>query len=59
MTTPTQADRRPLPSYARDEEHAAEITAHIRRLVDDAPPLPQRLRDLLRADVTPAAETAA
>lgn len=57
MTAP--AAPRPLPSYARDAEHAAEIAAHQRRLVDEAPPLPERVKRLLRPDTTPAAETAA
>jgi hypothetical protein len=54
MTAPTV---RPLPSYARDAEHAAEIAAHITRLVDDAPPFDpaqaRRLRHLLRPEPVP------
>ena len=54
MTTSTG----PLPSYARDAEHAAEIAGHIAALVDEAPPLPPRLEHLLRPDHTaPAVET--
>lgn len=56
MTTSTS----PLPSYARDAEHAAEIARHIAALVDEAPPLPPRLEHLLRPDApTPLAENAA
>lgn len=44
----------PLPSYARDAEHAAVIAAHIAALVDEAPPLPPRLEYLLRPDSTAA-----
>lgn len=60
---PAQTTRRPLPSYARDAEHAAELEAHMQRLVDEAPPFTpaqaQRLRHLLRVDDIPTTETAA
>lgn len=64
MTTSAHADAPALPSYARDAEHAAEIAAHIKRLVDEAPEFTpaqcQRLKHLLRPDATTtAAETAA
>ena len=56
MTAPA----RPLPSYARDAEHAARIAEHFARLCDEAPPLPPRLEHLLRPDApTPLAENAA
>lgn len=55
MTAPTTTP--PLPSYARDAEHAARIAEHIQQLVDAAPPLPPRLEHLLRPDTEPAPTT--